>query len=924
MNHQKRKNMKKYKFLTVLVIALLSNLSYIQSQSCPNINFSQGNFTNWQCYLGSCSNGTIINKSAHTPGRHSIMDAALLTLTNQMQDENCPAIPKVPVGFAYSARVGNSEIGAEMEAIEYTLTVDSSNSLLIVHFAWILEATEHAPEEQPKFSIIIRDTNNIPISNLPCGNVDFVASQDLDSLTCQTQTLLARNWTTVGYSLEHLMGQTIKIYFETRDCTESGHFGYAYVVAECRPSTIELMYCINGASRLRAPEGFAWYKWTRSSDSAWVIEGAGSQYQNLVLANPNNNEIFSCEVTSKLDSTCSATLNTKIIKTSVDVSFKYGIMEDGGVDLESNNNQNWYDTCSRTATFVDLSTVTNSTKSSISWEIQGLNVTSTDSLFTYTFPNPIDDSVTYLIQLSVYAENGCADRSYAYEDYYITIYQSPRIEIVGETKLCEGTGLKAVARKSEFVNYEWTDNTGTILGTGDSITIDNIGTYYLITEDIAGCFAKDSIIIIHPVLTMDASVINVECYGFATGAIIHGPISGGLSPYFSIQWFYINHDGNKSLFKENGHWMGETFLNLAAGLYIVEVLDAKGCILIDTIEVLQPDSLQIIGTYDSPTNGLDNGKIEISAIGGKPPYKYRIEKSEGTVVSNTNSASNLSGGSYVISVTDSNGCVTVDALIVKPLTANLDISIENVDCYGNATGMFEYGAISGGEEPYSSMQWFYIDLDGNKSFFKQGDQQGASYQNLSAGIYLFEAIDAKGDTLAKGVQINQPDSIKIIEIQYLNDGKIKIIAIGGTAPYSFQIETLSEIITVTSDSVFYLDKGSYAVIITDANDCITFDSIVVEENVSIKNLVFSSFSVGQNIPNPANNTTLIPFSLPENGNVVFELFSISGQLLHKETISLPKGDNYIEYNTFALPSGIYFYSVSYNNQRLTKKMVVKK
>ena len=135
---------------------------------------------------------------------------------------------------------------------------------------------------------------------------------------------------------------------------------------------------------------------------------------------------------------------------------------------------------------------------------------------------------------------------------------------------------------------------------------------------------------------------------------------------------------------------------------------------------------------------------------------------------------------------------------------------------------------------------------------------------------------------------------------------------------------MSEILTLTSDSVFYLDKGSYAIIVIDANDCIVFDSIHVEESVSIKNTAVSSFSVGQNIPNPAHNTTIIPFSLPENGNVVFELYSITGQLLHKETVSSQKGDNYIEYNTFGLPSGIYFYSVSYNNQRLTKKMVVRK
>ena len=130
--------------------------------------------------------------------------------------------------------------------------------------------------------------------------------------------------------------------------------------------------------------------------------------------------------------------------------------------------------------------------------------------------------------------------------------------------------------------------------------------------------------------------------------------------------------------------------------------------------------------------------------------------------------------------------------------------------------------------------------------------------------------------------------------------------------------------TISDDSAFYVEKGSYAVTITDANDCVAFDSIHVEENVSIRNFASASFSLGQNIPNPANNTTRIPFFVPEDDNVVFELYSISGQLLHKETISSQRGENQFELNTSGLSSGIYFYSFSYKNQRLSKKMVVKK
>ena len=911
--------MKKYIFINLLIIILLSIHSVVFAQ-CPNMNFSMGNLNHWQCYSGTWTDSSItINPCSPIAGRHTIMNRY------SGQDEHCSAISKVPTGFNYSLRLGNDSAGAEIDAVEYTLTVDSTNALFTLHFAWVVEDANYAYQNLPTFSMSIKDSNGVrvPTNTLPCGDIDFFAGDEMYYRVCYIKGISNRR-ETISFSLEPLMGQTIKIYFETRDCPYGDHFGYAYLVTECRPLKIDVWFCEgNTDAHLRAPKDFVWYKWRRSSNPNWVHQGR--DYRTILATSPYNDEIFTCELGSVLGALCNVILTTTVKKTSIDAIFQYGIMENGKVDFFKYNYENRYDTCTRTATFVDLSSVHNSKKSSILWEIHGLNVASTDSLFTYTFPEP-DTPTTYLVKLWVTAENGCDDTSKLRSEHYITIYPSPRIEIIGETKLCEGApiGLKAIARKSEFVSYEWTEKTGAILGIGDSITITESGTYYLLAEDIAGCFAKDSIIITYPALKMDAYIKDIDCYGNATGIINHGSFSGGLSPYSPVQWFYIDHNENKSLFKEYGNQMGDILYNLEAGIYIVEAIDRIGCKLIDTIKILQPDSLQIIGTYDAPTNGLDNGKIELTAIGGTPPYRFQIEKSDGTVATNTNSADNLSGGNYVINVTDSKGCVTIDTMMVKPLTANMNISIENVDCYGNATGMFEHGIISGGEEPYSSMQWFYIDLDGNKSFYRQGNQQGALYQNLSAGIYLLEAIDANGDTLVKGVQINQPDSIKIIETQYFNDGKIKIIAIGGTAPYSFQIETLSEITTVTSDSVFYLDKGSYAVIITDANDCIAFDSIVMEENVSIKNTAVSSFSVGQNIPNPAHNTTIIPFSLPENGNIVFELFSINGQLLHKETVSSQKGDNYIEYNTAGLSSGIYFYSVNYKNQRLTKKMVVRK
>jgi hypothetical protein len=48
----------------------------------------------------------------------------------------------------------------------------------------------------------------------------------------------------------------------------------------------------------------------------------------------------------------------------------------------------------------------------------------------------------------------------------------------------------------------------------------------------------------------------------------------------------------------------------------------------------------------------------------------------------------------------------------------------------------------------------------------------------------------------------------------------------------------------------------------------------------------NGFFLGQNIPNPANNATLINYSVPEAGEVIFYVHSISGQLLYSKTIEV--------------------------------------
>ncbi len=92
-------------------------------------------------------------------------------------------------------------------------------------------------------------------------------------------------------------------------------------------------------------------------------------------------------------------------------------------------------------------------------------------------------------------------------------------------------------------------------------------------------------------------------------------------------------------------------------------------------------------------------------------------------------------------------------------------------------------------------------------------------------------------------------------------------------------------------------------------------------NNSEEKIEFSS----SNYPNPFNPTTKIKYSIPESGLVVIKIYDMLG----KEIAVLvndkkPTGQHEATFDGSSLPSGIYFYSINYNKQILTGKMLLLK
>ncbi len=131
--------------------------------------------------------------------------------------------------------------------------------------------------------------------------------------------------------------------------------------------------------------------------------------------------------------------------------------------------------------------------------------------------------------------------------------------------------------------------------------------------------------------------------------------------------------------------------------------------------------------------------------------------------------------------------------------------------------------------------------------------------------------------------------------------------------------------------IFYNTAGTYPVTLITSNSSgsdtlIKTCYLTVESTNGIQqtgNEIPDKFSLSQNYPNPFNPVTHFKFSIPKSGYVELAVYDING----KEIESIVKAElnlgNYeYEWDAKNYSSGIYFYTIKYNNITETKKMLL--
>lgn len=260
----------------IIVIFQLYFIQFTTAQTLPD--FMNLNDTGTVCNYGNTTNPLVYTGIVFN--RHTV-------ITQTGTDPNTGfQLPFLPAGEDTVIRLGNSQIGAQAEAITYRFTVNSDFSVLSLKFAVVFQDPGHPHSAQPRF--VIRVINSLGQLVEECAQYDVSAGSGIsgfNTFSSYGTPVRWRPWTNLGIDLSQYIDQEIRVQFITYDCEETGHYGYAYYTAHCVSNKINLIGCDGDIVTLTAPNGFSTYLWSNGSDTSsttyQVSNGTISAYCNI-------------------------------------------------------------------------------------------------------------------------------------------------------------------------------------------------------------------------------------------------------------------------------------------------------------------------------------------------------------------------------------------------------------------------------------------------------------------------------------------------------------------------------------------------------------------------------------------------------------------------------------------------------------------
>lgn len=516
----------------------------------------------------------------------------------------------------------------------------------------------------------------------------------------------------------------------------------------------------------------------------------------------------------------------------------------------------------------------------------------------------------------------------------------------GTDPLCNGdtNGMVAVSTSGGLSPYDFAWSNGST----DSIN-NNIGAglYEVTVTDVNGCTRLDSILISEPdsLLTSTSGEMPL-CNGDTNGWVSVNAM-GGTLPY-SFTW---NSGGTDTL-----------EANIGAGTYIATVTDDNGCTAIDSFNLQEPDVLQaVIDTLISANcENSNDGEIMLSTLGGTSPYQYWWADSV-----STEDRMMLSYGVYHLTITDTNGCMSVDSFNVGFNNPTPVVSITGDDslCFGDvgvltadsgfATYFWSVGETtqsitidSAGTYAVSIIDnagctnsatfdvWMNAELSlllsieavtcfgGSDGSVEAGATGGSGITNyawsngsttdtiagLTTGVYTVTVTDSVGCTIADSATVHYLHELPVVDLGddttvcYIPEfNSFNSIDLFAGSGFSVYAWNTGD----STDSITANAPGIYAVMVTDSFGCMNSDSMTVDSMVCLGVEEMASTLDMSVYPNPTFDRAMVDIHTTKNGDYQMVLMDLKGQIVALREFSISNQHSLQVIEKGSLSAGVY-------------------
>lgn len=344
------------------------------------------------------------------------------------------------------------------------------------------------------------------------------------------------------------------------------------------------------------------------------------------------------------------------------------------------------------------------------------------------------------------------------------------------------------------------------------------GAHTVIIRDNLGC-TRTLNVNVSAGAALAASAVSsaTSCSGAVNGSILVTPTNGSAPYTFAL-------DGAAAV----GGTAPYTFSNVAAGPHTVVVTDAVGCIT-NTINVNVAAGAQLAASTTSlatSCNGATNGAITVTPTNGNAPYTFSIDGGAAIAAAAPYTFTNVAAGPHTIVMTDGAGCVTNTINVTVTAGPALTTTANETDvlCFGGATGTITVAQPTIGNAPYE------YSLDGITW------QSSNIFPGLIAGTYTVYYREVNGCQGTLSIAVGEPAALTAsaatvpVVCNGLSNGIITITSGGGFGTHQYSIDGGT---SWQSSNVFNVPAGTYTVIIRDANNCSTTQTITVTQPAAL-------------------------------------------------------------------------------------------